>query len=106
MASQRTDGGIGRCVGPVRVKVEKTDGIISSVGLVDVVGAAVVPVDRLLAHVLAAGGSPNTAAAYGYDLRYVFEFSAERDLDWLQFRPAHALELLGWLRREHVKSSV
>jgi hypothetical protein len=27
------------------------------------------------------GGSPNTAVAYGYDLRYLFEFLAERELD-------------------------
>lgn len=83
----------------MRVEIEKTDGIISSVQLVDSDGASVVPVDRFLAHVLAAGGSPNTASAYGYDLRYVFEFFAERDLDWRQFRPALALDLLGWLRR-------
>jgi integrase/recombinase XerD len=83
----------------VRVEIEKTDGIISSVQLVDSDGAPVEPVDRFLAHVLAAGGSPNTALAYGYDLRYVFEFFAERELDWLQFRPALALDLLGWLRR-------
>jgi integrase/recombinase XerD len=83
----------------VRVAVEKSSGIVSCVRLVDSVGVAVAPVDRFLAHVLAAGGSPNTALAYGYDLRYVFEFFAERDLDWLQFRPALALELLGWLRR-------
>lgn len=83
----------------MRVEVEKTNGIVSCVRLVDSVGVPVVEVDRFLAHVLAAGGSPNTALAYGYDLRYVFEFFAERGLDWRQFRPAHALELLGWLRR-------
>ena len=90
---------MGCCLGPVRVEVEKLDGIISSVRLVDSDGAPIEPVDRFLAHVLAAGCSPNTASAYGYDLRYVFEFFAERDLDWGQFRPALALELLGWLRR-------
>jgi integrase/recombinase XerD len=83
----------------VRVAVERTDGIVTGVALLDGGGSTVLPVDRFLAHVLAAGGSPNTASAYGYDLRYVFEFFAERDLDWREFRPALALELLGWLRR-------
>ena len=92
-------GESGCCAGGVRVEVERTGGIVSCVRLADSDGTPVVPVDRFLAHVLAAGGSPNTASAYGYDLRYVFEFFAERDLDWLQFRPALALELLGWLRR-------
>jgi integrase len=72
------------------------------VSAVDVVTADGVLVDcaaRFLRHVLDSGCSPNTATAYGYDLRYLFEFLAERGLDWRDFRPAVALELLGWLRR-------
>lgn len=71
---------------------------MTAVQVVDGDGVAVAPVARFLAHVLASGCSPNTAMAYGYDLRYVFEFFAERDLSWQQFRPALAMELLGWLR--------
>jgi hypothetical protein len=47
-------------------------------------------------HLLDAGNSPNTAAAYGYDLPYLFEFFAEIGLDWREFRPAIAFDLLGW----------
>jgi integrase/recombinase XerD len=83
----------------VRVAVEKTEGIVTNVVLLDDDGTVVVPVDRFLAHVLASGGSPNTALAYGYDLRYLFEFLDDRGLDWKEFSPAVALELLGWLRR-------
>jgi integrase/recombinase XerD len=85
--------------GGVRVAVEKTEGIVTNVVLLDDDGTVVVPVDRFLAHVLASGGSPNTALAYGYDLRYLFEFLDDRGLDWKEFSPAVALELLGWLRR-------
>lgn len=31
-------------------------------------------VDRFLRHLLDSGCSPNTAVAYAYDLRYLFEF--------------------------------
>ena len=48
---------------------------------------------------LDSGGSPNTAVAYGYDLKHLFEFFDETDRTWTEFRPAVALELLGWLRR-------
>jgi len=61
----------------------------------------VAPVGRFLRHVLDSGCSPNTAATYGYDLRYLFEFLAERQLNWREFRPAVALELLGGSAGHH-----
>ncbi len=54
---------------------------------------------RFLAHVIDSGGSPNTAAAYGYDLKYLFEFLTDRGGDWREFSPALSVEFLGWLRR-------
>ncbi|BAH50598.1 tyrosine-type recombinase/integrase [Rhodococcus opacus] len=83
----------------MHVQTVKTDGIVSSVVLVGSDGEPVLPVTRFLRYVLDSGRSPNTALAYGYDLRLVFEFFAEHNIDWRRFRPAHALELLGWLRR-------
>ena len=86
----------------MRVAVERVEGVVASVSVVDSAGASVAEADRFLAFVLASGGSPNTALAYGYDLRYLFEFLDERGLDWTEFGPAVALELLGWLRRRPV----
>lgn len=37
--------------------------------------------------------------AYGNDLRHLAQFLAERSLRWNDFRPATALEFLGYLRR-------
>lgn len=72
---------------------------MDAVAVVTADGAEVDCAARFLRHVLDSGCSPNTAAAYGYDLKYLFEFLAERGLDWRDFRPAVALEFLGWLRR-------
>jgi integrase/recombinase XerD len=83
----------------VRVVVERTGGVVTSVSVRGAADAPVEPVDRFLGHVLATGGSPNTALAYGDDLRYLFEFLQDRGINWWEFSPATALELLGWLRR-------
>jgi integrase/recombinase XerD len=56
-------------------------------------------VNRFLRHLLDSGCSPNTAAAYGYDLKYLLEFLDEQGLDCDEFGPGAASELLGWLRR-------
>jgi integrase/recombinase XerD len=73
--------------------------VVSSVVLLDRDGAAVAPVCRFLQHILDSGGSPNTAAAYGFDLKNLFEFLDETGTDWQDFRPAIALNFLGWLRK-------
>lgn len=67
--------------------------------LLDADGQPVAPVCRFLAHLADADYSPHTAAAYGYDLRLLFEFCAEQGLDWQEFRPSTALAFLGFLRR-------
>ncbi|MFF2027413.1 tyrosine-type recombinase/integrase, partial [Streptomyces sp. NPDC058171] len=89
----------------MHVQTVKTGGIVSSVVLVGADGEPVPPVTRFLRYVLDSGRSPNTALGYGYDLRLVFEFFAENDIDWREFRPALALELLGWLRRRPVRGA-
>lgn len=85
------------------VQTVKTGGIVTAVVLVDGAGVPVAPVTRFLRHVIDSGRSPNTALAYGYDLRLVFEFLTERAVDWREFRPALGLELLGWLRCRPVR---
>lgn len=61
----------------MRVAVDRVEGVVASVSLLDSAGAPVAEVDQFLAFVLASDGSPNTALAYGYDLRYLFEFLDE-----------------------------
>ena len=83
----------------VRVVKEREDGIVRQVLLFDDGGAEVVIVNRFLSHLTDAGYSPNTVCAYAYDLRHLARFLAEQGLDWDDFRPATALEFLGYLRR-------
>jgi integrase len=69
-----------------------------AVELVDESGAPVAVVSAFLGHLAARGCSPNTLAAYAYDLRHLWLFLAARGLDWQDFGPPHALELLEALR--------
>jgi hypothetical protein len=90
----------------MRVQVDRQDGLVRSVLLVDGEGTPVESACRFLRYVVDSGGSPNTAVAYAYDLRYLFEFFAERELDWGQFQPSVAFDLLGWLRRRPCRRRV
>jgi integrase/recombinase XerD len=83
----------------MRVVTTKSSGVVSVVALHDRDGVAVAPACRFLQHVLDSGGSPNTASAYGFDLKNLFEFLDEAGIEWHDFRPAVALDFLGWLRR-------
>lgn len=83
----------------MRVVKHLDGGIVREVVLLDDRGAEVVLVNRFLSHLNDAGYSPNTVCAYGYDLRHLAGFLTERGLGWNDFRPATALEFLGYLRR-------
>lgn len=83
----------------MRVQVDQQGATVEAVRLFDADECSVEAVERFCRHLLDAGYSPNTAVAYAYDLKHFYEFLAERQVDWQQFRPAVALELLGWLRR-------
>jgi integrase len=85
-------------MGGMRVEAVRDDGIVRDVALIDDDGIRVGQVCRFLRHVLDSGGSPNTACAYGYDLKHLFEFFAETGVGWDAFSPAVAMEFLGWLR--------
>ena len=90
----------------MRVQVHRDDGVVRSVLLVDDAGTRVESACRFLRYVIDTGGSPNTALAYGYDLRYLFDFLTDRDLDWRQFQPSVAFDLLGWLRQRPCRRRV
>jgi integrase len=59
----------------------------------------VAPVNDFLAFLGARGCSPNTLAAYAYDLRHFSHFLALRGLGYDDFGPPDALELIAYLRR-------
>lgn len=88
------------------MQVHRDDGVVRSVLLVDDAGTRVESACRFLRYVIDTGGSPNTALAYGYDLRHLFEFLTDRDLDWRQFQPSVAFDLLGWLRQRPCRRRV
>ena len=83
----------------MRVDKQRENGIVRRVMLVDDRGDEVVPVNRFLSHLVDSGYSPNTVCAYGYDLRHLALFLTQRSLEWNDFRPAMALEFLGYMRR-------
>jgi integrase/recombinase XerD len=83
----------------VRVVKERDSGVVRRVRLVDGEGEPIGPVCRFLAHLGDRNFSPNTLCAYCYDLKYLFTFLEREGLDWQEFRPPHALQLLAFLRR-------
>ena len=52
----------------MRVQVDRRDGFVRSVLLIDDVGTPVESACRFLRYVVDSGGSPNTAVAYACDL--------------------------------------
>lgn len=89
----------------MRVIKDKDGGIVRRVLLLDDGGEPVVPVVRYLGHLIDAGYSPHTACAYGYDLRYLFEFLGAEGVSWQAFGPSTALIFLGHLRRRPTRRS-
>jgi integrase/recombinase XerD len=85
--------------GRVRVIKEKDGGIVRRVRLVDDTGEPVGPVCRFLSHLGDREFSPNTMAAYAYDLKYLFTFLEKEGLDWQDLRAPHMLGLLAFLRQ-------
>jgi len=86
----------------VRVVKTREDGIVRRVVLLDDGGAEVVPVTRFLSHLADSNYSPNTLSAYAYDLAHLARFLEQRAIDWNEFRPSTALELLGYRRVREV----
>ena len=55
-------------------------------------------ISGFLRHLHARDCSPNTLAAYAYDLLHFLSFLQQRHLTYLEFTPVHALDLLAYLR--------
>jgi integrase/recombinase XerD len=83
----------------VRVIKEKDGGIVRRVRLVDDAGEPIAPVCRFLSNLGDREFSPNTMAAYAYDLKYLFTFLEKEGLDWQGLRAPHMLGLLAFLRQ-------
>jgi integrase len=80
-------------------RVSATGNAIGSYELRDDDDRPIPLVNAFLAYLGARGCSPNTVAAYAYDLRHFSQFLALRGLGYADFRPPDALELLAYLRR-------
>lgn len=65
-----------------RVEIGRTGRIVRDVSRVGEDGRPIKSVCRFLRHVLDSGGSPNAAAAHGYDLKYLFEYLSEAGVGW------------------------
>lgn len=67
--------------------------------LLDDAGEPVTIVADFLGHLTARDCSPNTVAAYAYDLKHFFQFLSAAALDVLDFTPVEAVALLAYLRQ-------
>lgn len=83
----------------MRVVKQCEGGIVTRVVVLDDAGEEIPLITRFLSHLRDAGYSPNTACAYAYDLRHLARFLDDRSMAWDDFRPATALEFLGYLRQ-------
>lgn len=83
----------------MRVVKEREGGIVRRVLLLNDDGDEIRVVNRFLSHLTDSECSPNTVCAYAYDLCHLARFLAGRGLTFEEFRPATALEFLGYLRR-------
>ena len=79
-----------------KLRVEES----TAVEVLDDDGAAVEVIGRFLRYLAARGCSPNTVVSYAYDLLHLWRFLAERNLEWVEMRPATSLDLLEFLRAE------
>lgn len=79
-----------------RLQQEPPSGILYA--LLDDEEQPVQVVSRFMSHLHARGLSPNTQAAYAYDLLHFMSFLKQQQLTYLAFTPPHALDLLTYLR--------
>ena len=79
-------------------KIERSGSGEASYILLDANDQPIEVVSSFLRHLHARGFSPNTLAAYAYDLLHFLSFLEQQQLTYLEFTPAHALDLLAYLR--------
>ncbi|MGH3983641.1 MAG: site-specific integrase [Pseudonocardiaceae bacterium] len=70
----------------MRVIKHRDGGIVRRVELVDEHGEPIGSACRFLNHLVDRGFSPHTLCAYAYDLKYLFTFLDQENLDWQGFR--------------------
>ena len=75
----------------------RADGSLE-VTLVDDTGTPVPMVTAFLRHLAARDYSPNTRIAYAHDLQHLWRFLTTTGRTWETVQPAHALDLLAYLR--------
>src|SRR6266436_1272879 len=66
--------------------------------LADSAGTVIPIACEFFVYVAARGCSPNTVAAYAYDLAHLWRFFDAADLSWDQLAPQRAPEFLSYLR--------
>src|SRR5689334_3076073 len=79
-------------------RVPNSSGNGCSYALLNEVGQPIASVSGFLRHLEARNYSPNTLAAYTYDLRHFFNFLEIEKLDLAEFNPARSLAFLEYLR--------
>jgi integrase/recombinase XerD len=57
------------------------------------------PVDRFLGYLQVLPRSPNTVAAYAYDLRGLVEFLDRQRVEWTEVEVDHLACFVGWLEQ-------
>ena len=77
---------------------EKSTPISLSSELLDDDNQYIPIVSGFMSHLHARDFSPNTQAAYAYDLLHFMSFLKQQRLTYLEFTPMHALDLLAYLR--------
>lgn len=66
--------------------------------LYDETGQPLIAVSDFLQHLAAREYSPNTLAAYAYDLRHLFNFFEQQHLNFLDFSTTHSFSFLQYLK--------
>lgn len=82
----------------MRVRQNRAEDGTHRVELLDGDGEPVEVVAGFLGFLAARNCSPNTLAAYAYDLRHLWRFFAAKELTWDSFGPRDAIPLLEYLR--------
>lgn len=79
-------------------RVSDSSGNGCSYALLNDAGQPIASVSGFLRHLAARNYSPNTLAAYSYDLLHFFNFLEIEKLDFSEFNPARSLAFLDYLR--------
>lgn len=79
-------------------RVLMPDEVTESWTVLDTSFAVLAPVERFLAHLSAVERSPGTVRSYAFDLRDLFRFLRQYELDWSEITLEQLGRFVGWLR--------